>query len=425
MNLSLKLGLCLFVLSPALGFAADLTGRMAAPVFSDSPVSTWGGFYAGTFLSGSRSQVESSSQGARLGVSRNGHGRGLLAGYNVQSGRYVFGLEGDLLQNYGKAKFASAGALVAHDAQALHTAHLRGRFGYDLGTFLPFVAGGIAYQDSSISVPIGADALGANRTGAGWTLGAGVDWKVPLPILGMATLRTEYLYDHLPSRDFRYDPAAAAIGVTSSAHQLRAALIYTPSLRGWRAPQVDTADWAGAYAGVLAGSGKDRVRTATTGSSTSLDADGGLGGLYAGRNFVFGHLVAGWEGATMLSSLKGDGVVPGTANVQRYRDYFSTDIRARAGYAFGRFLPFVAAGAAVGRSEQSDAATLSHRDKITTSAWTIGAGVDYMLMERVSARIEYLHQTSWKNTDVDLNGVPMSQSRSADSVRAGLAWHFH
>ena len=85
----------------------------------------------------------------------------------------------------------------------------------------------------------------------------------------------------------------------------------------------------------------------------------------------------------------------------------------------------IAAGAAVGRSEQSDAATLSHRDKITTSAWTIGAGVDYMLMEQVSARIEYLHQPSWKNTDVDLNGVPMSQSRSADSVRAGLAWHFH
>ncbi|MDB5640715.1 MAG: outer rane insertion C-terminal signal [Hyphomicrobiales bacterium] len=422
---SVKLGLAFLVAAPAFAIAADLPARTAPPVFASIPVATWEGFYAGTFISGSRTQFDSSSQGTSLGASRNSHGAGVLAGYNFQSGRYVFGVEGDLSQNYGKARFAGFGGLVAHEAQVLHTAHLRGRFGYDMGAFLPFVAGGLAYHESSVSVPVGIDALGANRTGAGWTLGAGVDWRVPLPILGEAILRAEYLYDHLPSRDYSYDPALASIGVKSSSHQIRGALIYTPSLRGWRSPQVEAADWSGAYAGLLAGYGKDRVRTSTVASSTSLDADGGFGGLYAGRNFAFGNIIAGWEGAAMLSSLKGDGVVPGTADAQRYRDYFSTDVRARAGYAFGRFLPFVAAGAAFGRSEQSDAVTLSHRGKVSTSAWTIGAGVDYMLMERVSARIEYLHQKSWKNEDVDFNGVPMSQSRSADTVRAGLAWHFH
>ncbi|MDB5544479.1 MAG: outer rane autotransporter barrel domain protein [Hyphomicrobiales bacterium] len=425
MKLVGKLGLALIVSSSSFASAADLPARAAPPVFAAVPVSSWAGFYAGTFFAGSSTRFDSSSLGASRSVSKSSHAAGLLAGYNFQSGAYIFGIEGDISQNYAKGENAGTGALVPHSALSLQTAHLRGRLGYDMGAFLPFVAGGLSYFESAISVPAGIDIKGANGTGAGWNIGAGIDWKVPLPILGETILRAEYIYENLPSRGYSYNPALPAIDMKSNSHQIRAALIYTPTVRGWRAPQMEAADWSGAYAGFLAGYGKDRVRTSTALASRSFDADGGLGGIYAGRNFVFGNVIAGWDGAIMLSSLNGDGIVPGTLDAHSYRDYFTSDIRGRVGYAFGRFLPFIAAGATFGRSEQSDAVTLSHRAKISTDAWTIGAGVDYMLMDRVSMRVEYLHQKSWNNTDVDLNGVAMSQSRSADSVRAGLAWHFH
>jgi outer membrane immunogenic protein len=427
MKLVGKLGLALIVSSSGaalsgIAWAADLPSR---PVFTAVPVSSWEGFYAGTFFAGTSTRFDSSSLGASRSVTQSSHSAGVLAGYNVQSGPYVFGIEGDISQNYAKGDNFGAGALVPHSALSLQTAHLRGRLGYDMGAFLPFVAGGLSYYESAVSVPTGLDTKGANRSGAGWNIGAGVDWKVPLPIIGEAILRAEYIYENLPSRGYSYDPALAAIDMKSNSHQLRAALIYTPSLKGWRAPQMEAADWSGAYAGFLAGYGKDRVHTSTASASRSLEADGGFGGIYAGRNFAFGNVIAGWEGATTLSSMKGDGIVPGTIDTHKYRDYFSSDIRARVGYAFGQFLPFIAGGAAFGRSEQSDGVTLSHRAKITTNAWTIGAGVDYMVMERVSMRLEYLHQKSWDVTDFSFNGVPMSQSRNADSVRAGLAWHFH
>jgi outer membrane immunogenic protein len=419
-----KSGIALMIAFPAVASAADLPARSAPPVFASVPVASWEGLYAGAFIGASSTRFVSSQTTSRS-VSRGSHTMGALAGYNWQSGAYVFGIEGDISRNFAKADNVGGAGLVAHTPQSLDSVHLRGRLGYDMGAFLPFIAGGVTYHESAVSVPVGADARSANRTGTGWNAGAGVDWKVALPYFGETVLRAEYLYDSLPSRDYTYNPALASIGMRSSAHQFRAAIISTGPARGYRAPQIDAADWAGAYAGVLAGYGKDRVRTTTGATSTSLDADGGFGGLYAGRNFVFGNIVAGWDGATMLSSVKGDGVVPGTVDAQSYRQYFNSDIRLRAGYAFGRFLPFIAAGAAYGRSEQADSVTLSRRPKISSDAWTIGAGVDYMLMERVSARVEYLHQKSWNNSDVNLNGVAMTQSRSGDAVRAGLAWHFH
>ncbi|MEN9708451.1 MAG: hypothetical protein RIQ68_859, partial [Pseudomonadota bacterium] len=105
--------------------------------------------------------------------------------------------------------------------------------------------------------------------------------------------------------------------------------------------------------------------------------------------------------------------------------YYETSLRGRAGYAFGRFLPFFAAGISNGRSEQMDRTSLSKRVNVSTNAWNVGAGLDYMLTERLSTRVEYLRSTSWKDVDLDLNSTAMRQSRSTNMVRAGLAWHFH
>ncbi len=418
-------GAFMLALTPALASAADLPLRTAPPLFTAVPVANWQGFYAGSFFAGTQAHYQA-SQIASRGVTKTGHTTGMLAGYNFQSGGLVYGLEGDLGMNFLRTDNGGvSGGLVAHSAESLYSAHLRGRIGYDLGAFMPFVAGGLMYNESYVRVSSGLDAKGAVQDKIGWTLGAGLDWKVPLPIVGETILRAEYLYEGIPSSTYRYDPALAPVQMKSGVQYLRAALIYTPSLQGWRAPPMEIADWAGAYAGVLAGYGNASAQTRAAAGTQKLSADGALGGLYAGRNFTFGRLVAGWEGSSVLTAWNGEGIVPGTLDRQSYRNYFESDLRARAGYAFGRFLPFVAAGASWGRSEQSDRASLSHKGRVSSNAWTVGGGVDYMIAERVSARLEYLHHKTWKDSDLDLNGASMQQSRSADLVRAGLAWHFH
>src|SRR3954447_2912572 len=152
MKLVGKLGFALIVTSSGLASAADLPARAAPPVFAAVPVSSWAGFYAGTFFSGTSTRFDSSTLGSSRSVTQNSHSAGLLAGYNFQNGAYVFGIEGDISQNYAKGDNFGAGALVPHSALSLQTAHLRGRLGYDMGAFLPFVAGGVSYYESAVSV---------------------------------------------------------------------------------------------------------------------------------------------------------------------------------------------------------------------------------------------------------------------------------
>jgi outer membrane immunogenic protein len=398
--------------------AADLPSR-SSPALAPVPAATWEGFYAGTFLSVGQARYEASQTGSRS-VSATGSNMGMLAGYNFRNGSWIYGVEGDL--GFNKMSKANAGTtgLVAHNAELLDGGHLRARAGYDMGVFLPYAAAGLTYTQGGVRV----GDKGAMKTHYGFNVGAGLDWRVQLPVFGWSVLRAEYVYDCLNNGTYNYDPAAS-LKLRPDAHLFRMAFIYAPDNLGWRAPAIDNVDWSGSYAGFLGGYGSAHAQTKTATARTKLTADSALGGIYAGRNFVFGRWVIGFDGAAMLTDMKGTGTVPGTTDTLAYRNYYETSFRGRAGYAMGRFLPYFAAGFSNGRSEQSDRATSSKRVNVSTNAWNFGAGVDYMLTDRLSTRIEYVHSKSWKDVDVDLNGTSMRQSRSTDMVRAGLAWHFH
>ncbi len=408
---------CAALVLGGVAHAADLPSRQAAPL-SPLPAANWDGFYAGTFVSAGQARFQSSQTGSSTDKA-SGSNVGMLAGFNFQTGSWVYGVEGDLALNAMRTSTVGTGGLVAHETELLDSAHLRARAGYDLGAFLPYVAAGATYAQGSVRV----GEKGAVKTHYGFNLGTGLDWRVQLPIVGWSVLRAEYVYDRLNQSTYAYD-TGSSLRMRPDAHVIRAAFIYAPDDRNWRAPSFD-ADWAGGYAGFIAGYGHASVQTKTATASESLTADGALGGLYAGRNFVFGRTVLGFESATMLSGLEGSGKTPGTTNTFSYRNHFETTLRGRAGYAMGRFLPFVALGVSNGRSEQTDLPTLAKRARVSTTAWNLGAGLDYMLTERLSSRIEYAHTRSFKDADLDLNAAALRQSRSTDLVRAGLAWHFH
>jgi outer membrane immunogenic protein len=170
--------------------AADLQRRSAAPVTAPvyMPVAyNWTGFYAGItggWGFGNSSWADSVANTGDFDVS--GGLIGGTLGYNWQSGAAVFGVETDLSWSNMKG---TAGAICAVGCRTenswLGTA--RGRLGYAVDRWMPFVSGGLAYGDIKANVP---GSPGESATNAGWTLGGGAEVALP----GNWTAKGEYLY---------------------------------------------------------------------------------------------------------------------------------------------------------------------------------------------------------------------------------------
>ena len=394
------------------GYGADfLLGNSNPPspanFYSPIPVSRWAGFYAGSFVGGALGSF-TTSQASSASGSGGGFVSGAIVGYALQNGRFIYGLEGDLGSNTASGKIAARPGLASTEVDNVVGAHARVRLGYDMGWFAPFVAGGVAVDRATQYLPAPNDNVGASRNLVGLSLGVGVDAKVTLPLLGPSTLRVEYLHDDLPS-------AGAMLGGVSTRTSIgmdtfRVAFI-TPVGEGVRHESADVtpADWAGSYIGALGGAGRQGVTTKGGGASDDLTANGFSGGFYSGKNWMRDRLMLGYEGATSLATTQGSAAQPG-APTARYRDYLDGDVRLRAGYAIGRFMPFVAAGLTFSDAEDWDTAHNRFRDNIASTSVTFGAGLDTMVSDRVSLRMEYLHSNSLGSTSTDLETNCCDQS---------------
>jgi outer membrane immunogenic protein len=309
------------------------------------------------------------------------------------------------------------------------TERLRLRLGYDAGTFLPYVAVGVAtariYEAGDTWPNV---EWGQTREATGLSIGAGLEWRFAAPILGPLVVRGEYVLDAYPAQSYATFAGLGQQPIRTSAIEqfVRVGLIdyIDPS---WR-PSADAGsfDWSGAYGGVLAGALWAQPRTSYSGTTTSDSAAGPAAGVFAGRNFLFGPWMLGWEGVVEATNVTGTGPQPSIAAV-KFNNYFETDARLRAGYAVGRFLPYVTAGLDYGRSEQTDLATGSYRGRIPSDGAAVGAGVEYGFGDRWTARLEYLYDWSigseW--TRLDAGTIALDQTRPAQTLRAGLAYYFH
>ncbi len=140
---------------------------------------------------------------------------------------------------------------------------------------------------------------------------------------------------------------------------------------------------------------------------------------------MFGDAMLGVDGAAMLANVVGHGAQPGAASTN-YQDFLESDLRGRAGYAVGRFLPFVAGGLDFGASQQVDNATGNARANQPVLAGTLGAGVEYMATERIAIRAEYLYSHSLLSENTHLDGDDCcGQTRISNGVRVGAAYFFH
>jgi outer membrane immunogenic protein len=166
----------------------------------------------------------------------------------------------------------------------------------------------------------------------------------------------------------------------------------------YKAPAVAPAPvlpWQGPYVGLHVGYGHYSIDN-SGGLDDGSSADCVLGGGQAGYDFQWGHFVLGgvvdgsWSGVKGSESIT-DPTTGVTASVSHQLDWMFT-ARARAGYAFDRFLVYGTVGGAFAHFEESASALgVTVSDTANKSGWTAGAGVEYRLLNHWSLGAEWIY----------------------------------
>mgnify|MGYP000930771747 CR=1 FL=1 len=179
------------VVATGIGQAADLSRRApvaAAPVMAQSSAYNWTGLYAGANLGGDFMLDTARNAGTRTHLDAGTVFGGLQAGYNFQTGPWVFGAEGDV--GYGKASKTKTFGVGSIKAEKDWSGTVRARAGYAFDNFLVYGTGGLALASFETKASDGVTSSKRETTRAGWTLGAGVEYAVARNI----SVKGEYLY---------------------------------------------------------------------------------------------------------------------------------------------------------------------------------------------------------------------------------------
>jgi outer membrane immunogenic protein len=219
----LLLGTAMSLAAVAGALAADLPPAPApAPVYSKapSPAYNWTGFYIGGNAGGAWGSFDPSTStgispsgfivgdvaiinaaGAQS-IKPSGFTGGFEAGYNLQAGPVVFGVEGDIESFRLSGSASAAGALLGPIAYTLNSsastswlATARGRVGVAANNWLFFATGGAAFTtlngNFSFNDAIGdTEAVSFSNSKTGYTVGGGIE----AGLWGRWSAKAEYLY---------------------------------------------------------------------------------------------------------------------------------------------------------------------------------------------------------------------------------------
>lgn len=199
-------------------------------------------------------------------------------------------------------------------------------------------------------------------------------------------------------------------------------------------------NWSGAYVGAQAGytvgghvQHEYNALDAAPWFNYDLTPEGAFGGLYAGYNHQFSNnIVLGAEADFALGNVGVSGETIEYAGYESSTDIdWTGSVRARAGYAFDRFLPYATGGIAFGRfsfEERAQDVGVRQNADVNISGWTIGAGAEYALTEDVTLRGEY-RLTDYNEKDFTGHNAEgpadnfIAQLRTQD-LRIGVAYKF-
>ena len=205
--------------------AADLparSGPVMAPVYA--PIFTWTGFYVGANAGYAWGRVDSAQIGIAAPWNKpDGFVGGAQIGYNYQVGQAVFGVEADFQGADLKASVRDVfGNSASNELNWFGT--VRGRVGFAIDRFMPYITGGLAYGNvkSKLVVPAAGFAYSDSNTQWGWTLGAGVEYA----FTNNWSARLEYLYADLGKERLNTPFGTTNVKVGTDFHIVRAGLNY-------------------------------------------------------------------------------------------------------------------------------------------------------------------------------------------------------
>ena len=196
-------GASLLALGAGSASAADMPARMPAkaPAYVAPMAYSWTGFYLG--INGGygfgRGQFNGTIPSGEIHA--GGFLFGATAGYNWQAGPVVFGLEGDI--DWSGQRGSGSCGVTTCNVRNDYLATIRGRLGYAMDRWMPYITGGAAIGNVKTSIAGLGD---TNNTKGGWTVGGGIE----AAIAGPWTAKVEYLHVDLGDAD------TAVAGTTAS-----------------------------------------------------------------------------------------------------------------------------------------------------------------------------------------------------------------
>ncbi len=214
------------------------------------------------------------------------------------------------------------------------------------------------------------------------------------------------------------------------------------------AAEMVVGDWSGFYAGVQIGyafgdTGEFELDPFTPGLQTAFAPgfsgdfeDSVIGGVHVGYDWQFGSIVVGGIldiSATDLSDdQNGFSVTPARYTITRELDFLAT-LRARLGYAISdRFLVYGTGGLAYGEVDfsyeqpGSGAVTTTSGGQDDDFGYTVGAGVEGKVTEKISLGLEYLYTDLGDNDfTANLTGGPFGAAPGTNGTGSDEDFDFH
>lgn len=192
--------------------------------------------------------------------------------------------------------------------------------------------------------------------------------------------------------------------------------------------------WSGAYIGAQAGYSFGRSKLSITSlDDFSTNTNGFSGGAYAGYNWLLtSSYLFGIEGDVVFSKINKDSQVYSLGNRSlnwNANTQLEGAVRARLGYAYDRWLPYLAGGVAFARGKDTFYSNIAGNTidsvDITTNrvGFTAGAGVDYAVTDNILLRTEYRYNHYGKKTDT-AEIYTVERKYSSSNVRLGIAYKF-
>lgn len=197
----------------AVAFSADAIKpepfTQPMPVVSQAPQNIWEGGYTGLYLGYGLNK--SKTNAAEIGTQKyNAPQFGAYAGWNIQNGQLVYGVEGDAGLNWAKKSKNDVQTKLGFDGS------VRGRVGLALGPIMPYITAGVAGTQASLK----KGDYSQKKFRAGWTAGAGAEAFITENVVA----RAEYRYTDFGKK--AYDLGGENVRSGLKSHSVRLGLAY-------------------------------------------------------------------------------------------------------------------------------------------------------------------------------------------------------